>query len=159
MPLVASPHFGYTDKGLPRLQDENCALNQVLQKVKPMGSIAAQQMLREAYDVTFGIYDHLGAARLESNPLTAPDAKRPLALVALHPAEDWAGQHTTLEYIMRSFADNQVGEIFKISIFEFLDAPVEYAHRLMRIAKKVVESKSSMMAGVNQELKQLQDGK
>lgn len=99
-------------------------------------------MLREAYDVDFGIFNHLRQAQLESAGMP-PELKRPLASVALHPAEEWAGENTQIDVVMRGFADNEVGQIFQISFLEFLSLPVEYAERLMRISKNILQRKSN----------------
>lgn len=96
----------------------------------------------EAYDVTFGVFNHIQQSHIDNNKLTPAEAKRPLSLVALHPAEDWAGEHTSLERVLKGFADNGVGEVFRISLLEFLALPVEYANRLMRISKKAMEKKT-----------------
>jgi hypothetical protein len=141
---VAHPKFGFveTQEGLyPILQDPACVLNQVLQHTQPLSQLSAKQVLREAYDVTFGIFDHLQQAQFEkSRP--GPQSKRPLASVAMHPAEEWARENSDLDRVMRGFADNDVGGIFKISFPEFLALPVEYAERMMRISKSILARKA-----------------
>lgn len=124
------------------LQDPNCILNQVLQKTKPISRLQAAQVLGEAYDVTFGIFNHLKQAQLEAST-TSIENKRPLASVALHPAEAWAGEKTNLDVVLRGFAENQVGDIFKMSLTEFLELPVEYAERVMRISKSILTRKNN----------------
>ena len=114
----------------------------VLQKSKPMSRLNAAQVLSEAYDVTFGIFDHLRQAQIESHS-PGPSGKRPLASVALHPAEAWADEKTHMELVFKGFAENQVGDIFKISLLEFLELPVEYAERVMRISKSILARKAN----------------
>lgn len=142
---MAHPQFGWmVDPGgdsIPILADPNNLFNQVLAKTKPMELMQAKELLAEAYDTTFGIFNHLRQAQIEEKSAD-PALKRPLALVALHPAEDWAGRHSQLELILRGFADNAVAEHFNISLPEFLDLPVEMAERLMRISKSIMQRKS-----------------
>jgi hypothetical protein len=119
--------------------------NRVLAETKPLDSIAAEQVLREAFDQTFGIFDHLKQAQIEESARTQkrPELCRPLASVALHPAEDWAGEKTHLDLVMEGFAENRVAELFNISFLDFLDLPVEYAARLMKISKLMLERRKN----------------
>lgn len=124
------------------LSDPQTVINHLLQTAKPQPLLQVKEMLREAYDVDFGIFNHLKQAQLESAGMK-PELKRPLASVALHPAEDWAGKDTQLELVMRGFADNDVGQNFHMSFVEFLALPVEYAERLMRISKTILQRKNN----------------
>lgn len=109
-----------------------------------MSRLEAKEVLSEAYDVTFGIFDHLRQAAIEQKT-TRPELKRPLASIALHPAEAFASKGTELYKVLEGFAENEVGDTFKISLPEFLDLPVEYAQALMSISKKRLERKSKQV--------------
>ncbi len=98
----------------------------------------------EAYDVAFGIFDHLKQAQSD-NAQTNPDLKRPLASVALHPAEAWAGPGKQLETVLKGFEANNVAATFNLSIIDFLNLPVEYAELIMRICKNSVKRKSAQV--------------
>lgn len=133
-------------------------INHLLQTSKPLSLLQAKEVLREAYDVDFGIFNHLKQAQVESR-LSKPDGKRPLASVALHPAEDWAGKDTQLDMVLRGFADNEVGQIFQISFLEFLQLPVEYTERMMRVSKAILQRKSNQTEAQRQALSAAAAGK
>lgn len=78
-------------------------------------------MLREAYEVTYQIFDHL-AQHQKNKQLDDPALKRPLASVALHPAEDLSGVLKLYERLRR-FADCEVANYYGISLTEFLSYP------------------------------------
>jgi len=119
--------------------------------------LQAKEVLYEAYDVTFGIFNHLKQAQIEKiNPES--HLKRPLALVALHPAETWAGPKTELDRIMRGFSDNKVAEFFNLSFTEFLELPVEYTEMVMRVCKDALKRKTSETAAQASALAQAAHG-
>ncbi len=120
-------------------------IRQVLEHVKPAGQHEAKEGLRMAYDIDFGIFDHRAQALKEQSLTDNPENaahRRPLALVELHPAEDWAGRGTYLDRLMRKFADLGVGTLFNVSFSEFLDFPVEYTRKMMKIAEETAKTKS-----------------
>jgi hypothetical protein len=155
---VWHPRFGLTHDGHSILSNPDNLIDQILLKSKPMDFLEAKELLYEAYDNTFGIFDHVRQAQLESRSSNA-DQKRPLASVALHPAEDWAGVDTQLEKVLKGFADNNVKEIFGIGIDVFLNLPVEYAQRIMRISKAVIKRKDTQLGTAENLLVQASKGK
>lgn len=106
---------------------------EIILKHKRLPYLKAVDLLRDAYDQTYGIFDYAKQAYLErSNP--SPHVKRPLASVALHPAEDSAGT-SHLYYTIEKFGEYKVGERFNLSITEFLELPHEYAELLLKLSE------------------------
>lgn len=96
-----------------------------------------------AYDIDFGIFDHRAQLAKEDSMLS-PEGKRPLALVELHPAEDWAGDKSELTTVFQSFLDSEVHERFGLSLVEFLELPVEWAQKILKLAQAHHKKKSRM---------------
>jgi hypothetical protein len=96
-----------------------------------LSSIETQLLLRELYDNHFGIARH-------DNPA------RPLSLVALHPKET-VGPYSRRDRVYRRFAALGVGDIFKISIKDFLEQPRELVELMFQIAedKSVLEDRKN----------------
>lgn len=114
-----------------------------MQKAKPVNRAQAKLLLRQAYQTSFGIFDYFRQAHIDDNAID-PSIKRPLASVALHPAEDWSQMTTEFDRVVRGFSDNNIGETFKISLLEFLELPIEHAARLMRLGKETLRRKQSL---------------
>ena len=96
-----------------------------------LSSIETQLLLRELYDNHFGIARH-------DNPA------RPLSLVALHPKET-VGPYSRRDRVYRRFAALGVGDIFKMSIKEFLGHSRDEVELMFQIAedKSVLEDRKN----------------
>lgn len=81
-------------------------------------------LLREAYETTYGIYNHQN-----------PDPSRPLALIAMHPAED-ATVGSTLHERLEQFADFQVAKHFGLSLNEFFELPSDVCTKILEVSAK-----------------------
>lgn len=83
--------------------------------------MAAQIVLRDRYEQMYGIFNHdfLGD-------------KKPLALVAKHPAED-VFTHSRAYNTIKRFIEYDVGGTLNCSLNEFLDLPREYTRLIMEI--------------------------
>lgn len=110
-----------------------------------MSQIAAKEVLYEAYDVSFGVFDHLKQSHQDARQ-GDPALKRPLASVALHPIEAWASKGKQLDTVLNGYVANEVGATFNLSLIEFLDLPVEYAEMVMRICRENLQRKTNDVA-------------
>ena len=88
-----------------------------MSRVDRIDSISGRLILLDAYETTYGIYNH------EDDIL---NRDHPLALVAMHAKED-ASTHSALYNTIRRFKRYRVGapENFNISLTEFLQLPRE----------------------------------
>lgn len=98
-------------------------LEKILESAKSLDSIAAQLVIRDAYETHFGIFNH------------ADPAAGPLALVEYRAKEDVS------EYggMYRTFYQYHLYEVNKewgLSVQEFLDLPREYCTLLLRISSE-----------------------
>lgn len=89
-------------------------VDDLLQSVEHLNSIEAQLVLREAYDLTYGIYDHD----------RDPDGMG-LGLVTAHPKELY-GEYSPLNHMIYRFEFNKVTEHFGYNLTEFLQLPREF---------------------------------
>lgn len=105
---MLKPRFGLNVVG------RDAELNKLLDNVKSLDSIQAQIVLRDAYDTSYGIYDHSN-----ENP------NRPMALVGMHPAENTT-YHSRLYNAIRRYKIYDVKTHFGLSLTEFLELPREY---------------------------------
>ncbi len=103
---------------------------EIILKHKRLPYLKAKDLLQEAYDQVYGIFDY-GAQAMREKQSRAPHVKRPLASVALHYPEDSAGT-SHLYYTIKKFGEYKVGERFHISLNEFLALPHEYAELLLK---------------------------
>lgn len=79
-------------------------------------------LLLDRYDTTYGIYNH-----------DRPDPDRPLALVAMHTAEN-ASVGSTLYERIDQFADLQVPKHFGLSLTEFFDFPTDICNKILEVS-------------------------
>lgn len=94
---------------------------------KSLGSYDSQLLLRELYDQNFKISDH-------NNPL------RPMSLVAMQTKET-SGPYSKLYRIYHRFASLGVGDLFKLSITDFLAQPRELVEMMFTIAEHRAQTK------------------
>lgn len=89
---------------------------ELLAKVKHLDSISARLVLLDAYEVTYGIYNHA---------VSEPGNERPLALVAMHDKEN-VTIHSELYNTIRRFRRYKVYQNFGIGFDTFMSLPTEY---------------------------------
>ena len=130
------PGFGIRHHGAVTL------LERILENAKSLDSIAAQLVIRDAYETQFGIFNH------------ADPAASPLALVEYRPKEDVS------EYggLYRTFYQYHLYEVNKewgLSVDEFLSLPREYYSLILRIssekaARQTVETQKQILLAQKQ---------
>lgn len=115
-------------------------LEKLLENSQRVDSITAQLVLRDAYDIDYGIYDHVN------------DRSRPLALAARFDKEDYH------EYggLYRAIYQYNVNEIYKrwgMTVVEFLSLPREFHRLILRIT---AEDANRATLPTEQQIRQLQ---
>lgn len=106
-----------------RFYNKPTILESILEKGKQLDNIAAQLVIRDAYETQYGIFDH-GSAEAG-----------PLALVEHRPKED------VTEYgsLYRTFYQYHLYEVHKewgLSVTDFLNLPREYCALILRISSE-----------------------
>lgn len=112
--------------------------------------IGGVQLLREAYDQTYGIHDYARQVQMERSkpPL---DKYRPLSSVALHTAEDYIGTGRE-KWLVKRFADLKVGDRFSISFMEFLDLPRWMVEFMIKDAEAEISRSLSQIDGLKKQI-------
>lgn len=105
-------------------------------------------MLQQTYEQSSGIFDYLQQDAIEQT-LTDPNLKRPLASVGMNRAEN-TFIHSKIFDAIKSYADNNVGEFYKISLVEFLELPhVIFDYILKDSAKRLSAKVGDMNKVIN----------
>ena len=87
-----------------------------------LDSFESQLLLRDLYETNFRIANHA-------------DPNRPMSLVAKQPKET-LGPYSRERRLFHRFASLGVGELFKISVTEFLNQPRERVEMMFEIAEE-----------------------
>ena len=123
-------------------------LLRVLRETKKTDSLTAKSILYEAYETSFGIYDYLEQASLESVE-SQPDKKRPLSSVALHFAEDVSCTSKLYE-MLDLFIDRNVLATTGMNWQQFLDLPHDLCERiLIKCGKKQQHDSAIQQHAIN----------
>ncbi len=115
------PSFGQ------EIAQEMLPVKQLMEALRGSGkntltSVESQLLLRELYENHFKIAQH-------NNPA------RPMSLVAMQPKET-IGPYSRMMRLYKRFASLKVGELFHISITEFLELPRERVEMMFEIAEE-----------------------
>lgn len=129
------PGFGLDRVGLKG------QLETLLENSRKVDSITAQLILRDAYDVDYGIFDHVN------------DRSRPLALVARHVKEDYC-EYGGLYRAIYQYNVNEVGKRWNMSVVEFLNLPREFHRLILRIC---AEDANRALLPTEQQIKNLRE--
>ena len=106
----------------------------VLKDHKKVSLLVAKELLLEAYEIDFKLFDHVKQSQIEKNSKIA-DLHKPLSLVAMHPTELNSGPGTRFNQLAAEFMELKIGELFRIDFLDFLDLPVEKSVELRELAK------------------------
>lgn len=122
----------------------------------------AQQILAMAYNTQFGIFNHIAQEALDTNPAVDPKIKRPLALIAAHPAEEYRS-HSLLERLIEIFPNKKIGQHFNISFTDFMECPPEVVEKMIAVCDKINERESAQdkktLEAVENSMENLSTGK
>lgn len=111
---------------------------------RSLDSVDSQLLLRELYDQSFEISQH-------------SEALRPLSVVAMQPKE-MIGPYSRRNRVYKRFASLRVGELFNLSIDQFLQHPRDEVELMFQIAedKSVIEDRNN--AAVNKAMAKALEG-
>lgn len=115
---------------------------EMLNKLPKRNSVDAQIIMRDFYENAYGIYPHL-----------KKNGNRPLASVALHPAEELIDD-SLLEEAVRSYIARGVRDLYNLSIVEFLELPQHVVNLLVKIADESMSKKHVQASALERELGQ-----
>lgn len=132
--LIGNPDFGM---GI----DPTDFITRALKSIPKLNCVDGRMVMQELYETEYGIHNHLD-----------PRTRRPLASVAMHPAED-INTGSWLENSFRAYASKGIGDIFKISVFEFMEMPLDIIEMMIRIADEEVSKKSKVVDEINDQFK------
>jgi hypothetical protein len=140
---VGHPVFGLqVDKQGNLLIDPDSFILGALKDLPTLDSANSQIVMRDLYETTYGIYDH-----------TRKD-KSPFSSVLFHDVEDsYIG--TLLEKDIESYKTHRIGEIFRLSLLEFLNLPSPVAEMLIRSASKETSKKNNQLSDLEKELSKM----
>lgn len=124
-------------------------LQYAMSKAGPMPWTEAEMYFSKVYETRFGIYNHY------AKPLTGP---RPLASVAMHPAEDYS-YGSVLEQSMDRFVEYGIGDLFDISYLDFMSLPTTVTKAFLASAKRQKEKKANQIDQVEADIKDAISGK
>ena len=113
-----------------------------------MDSISARLVMLDAYEVTYGIFNHADAALSVS---------RPLALVAMHDKEN-VTVHSELYNTIRRFRRYKVSQHFGMSLTEFLSMPTEYCNMILQMLGDEAAKDAEALAAKMRDLEKQQNG-
>ena len=128
------------------LKDPNSNMCRVLKTVGKTDAITARLLLLEAYDTDYGIHNHL--LQYEQEKLMFPDQKRPLSLVAMHPAEITSGAISQRAKLMRTFTDLKISASFGMDWVDFINQPVEEVEEMLRCARSGADREANIQSGI-----------
>lgn len=94
------------------------------------------------YEVTYGIFNHVGAS-----------VKRPLSSVALHECEENAVSSSLYESI-DIFLNTGIRDAFGLSLTEYLALPTEICIKLTEAASRESSKKSTILSEIESSMKQ-----
>lgn len=142
---VGDPRFGIF---LPN----NLTIDEYLSELKTDlskadNSVDAQLILRQFYETRFGVFDHIKEGD-----------KRPMSTVALYDTEE-NGRSSALYSRIENIVESKVLDYVRMSLVDFLALPREYTTLLIELAMKKVTREGAMVEGLQQQLKNLQNGK
>lgn len=112
-----------------------------MNKAPAMNAYDASVILQDMYETVYNIHDHVGNKNLS-----------PLASVALHEAEENSINSNLYEAIDR-YHEKGIGELFKLSLIEYLNLPTEICVKLMEIASKDLTAKSAIVDKIQKQMK------
>jgi|JFJP01.1.fsa_nt_gi hypothetical protein len=105
-----------------------------------MSSTDLKSVLQQAYETEYSIYNH-----------TSGDNK-PLASIAFFDIEN-SIDGTPLESITRTYISKNLGELYRMSLIEFLELPRDIVEMLIEIANQEMNRKQPILDNLLKESK------
>ena len=109
-----------------------------LSKIKSsIPSVDRQIYLRDMYDISYGIYNHISTTR-------------PLSSVAMFDHEDFV-RHSHLSLTVKNYLYHDIKNIYGLTYHEWMELPMDIKSILMDEAKEVLENKRKELEQLEQE--------
>lgn len=106
-----------------------------------MPSQEARQVFTDLYETRFGIYDH-----------TPRPGKSGLASILHHPREEYY-LNSPLRDAIEEFAIYNLGELFHISLYEYLNLPKPMVDLIRNIKDDVLKKRESLISLVESRIR------
>jgi hypothetical protein len=124
----------YDAKGRPAVIDPDKFIGELIERAPPLTSDGAEQALAAIYESRYRIFNH-------HDPIARKN--RPLAIVALHDAEDRTANSSLYEQL-ELFVKLDVYKHTGISAVDFFELPREIVQHFFSLARKKVENESKL---------------
>jgi hypothetical protein len=147
----------YDENGMP-LQEavpyrfEETLVAKLISTYRKSSSLEGQQILREAYDQSYGIFDYTRQAHIERST-SNKSLYRPLSSVAIHYAEDVVGTDE-MASVIEQFGRLRIYERFGLDLIQYLSLPRE----MFRVVRKQAEEHMQEADKIQTALKAQIDG-
>lgn len=113
-------------------------IRNAMDKLPVMDYDSARTVMRDLYETEFGIYNHLGKD------------KNPLASVLHHRSEEvW--MNSGLKELIEEFAVYNLGELFNITLPEYLALPRPYVAMIRELKDTVLRKRDSIVSAVERQ--------
>ena len=106
--------------------------------------------MQQTYEQSSGIFDYLQQDRMEQ-VITDPSLKRPLSSVGMNRAEN-TFIYSKIFDTVKGFADNNVGEFYKMSLKEYLELPHVVCDFILKDSAKRLAAKVGNINNVINEM-------
>lgn len=130
----------YSRFGLSKIH-QRTEIDEILKSAKKVDSISAQILLREAYEISYEIFDH------------NQDYTHPWALVQTREKENYF-DYGTLHRTIYSYRLREINKRFDLSITEFLDLPREIVELLIKVSDEELARDSKSYNEIKDQLDQ-----
>lgn len=128
----------------------------ILMTVPKANDWNAQLVLSEIYQMTFGVFDHLGQIQKErASPL--PENKRPLAVQAYHPSEHINAFNHFIDYV-QIFPELKIKERYGLNLDQLLARPSWEVKAIVERCKELNKLDDAEGQKVANDLKKLNAG-
>lgn len=95
--------------------------------------------MTDLYETNYNIYNHLH-----------PTVQRPLASIAMHPAED-VNEGSLLQAAIGLFIEHDIGNLAKISLIEYLELPRDIALMILEECRKKAKKADSTIENIQKQ--------
>ncbi len=106
-----------------------------------MNCVDARIVLNEMYESKYGIYNHFASGT----------PQRPLAGVAMHPAED-INQGSLLEEAINTYTNRNIKDTFGLNFLEFISLPMDVCEMLTGAALAILKDKNKQATAVQEQM-------
>lgn len=110
-------------------------ISRAVQNIKKLDQLDARMVLQDLYETEYGIYNHFSKN------------KSPFASVRMNAGED-INDGSLLEEVIRTYSHKRIHDIFRISLIEFMELPMDIVQMLFLIADEEMSKKTSEISKI-----------